>query len=159
MRIGFQLPYGMILLKKSVPVQTGQVQKVADNKEEIAMANILKHIKLDMKSTLESGTTLLIDKPRVYENYDEGVKQGPAGLAYLCLCEGLNFEKLTIKVPGSTVPQVEYEDEPVPVTFEGLEGKLWQDFRNGGEVKLSVTAKGVTPVGEKHLKMNKESKA
>lgn len=123
------------------------------------MANILKHIKLDMQSTLSSGTVLLIEKPRVYENYDEGVKTGPAGLAYLCLCEGLNFEKLTIKVPGSTVPQVEYEDEPIPVSFGGLEGKLWQDFKNGGEVKLSVTANSIAPVGEnKRLKM-KEDKA
>lgn len=123
------------------------------------MANILKHIKLDMKSTLSSGMVLLIDKPRVYENYDEGVKTGPAGLAYHCLCEGQNFEKLTIKIPGSTVPQVEYEDEPVPVTFEGLEGKLWQNFKNNGEVGLSVTAKSIAPVGEnKRLKM-KEDKA
>lgn len=123
------------------------------------MANILKHIKLDMKSTLSSGTVLLIEKPRVYENYDEGVKTGPAGLAFLCLCESLNFEKLTIKVPGSTVPQVEYKGEPIPVTFEGLEGKLWQDFKNGGAVRLSVTAKSIAPVGEnKRLKM-KEDKA
>ena len=124
------------------------------------MANILKHIKLDMKSTLSSGTVLLIEKPRVYENYDEGVKTGPAGLAYHCLCEALNFEKITIKVPGSTVPQVEYVDEPISVSFEGLEGKLWQDFKNNGTVKLSVTAKSIAPVGDsKRLKMNKEDKA
>lgn len=123
------------------------------------MANILKHIKIDMESTLENGTILLIEEPRVYENYDEGVKTGPAGLAYHCLCEGLNFEKLTIKVPGSTVPQMEYKGEPVPVTFEGLEGKLWQDFKNGGAVKLSVNAKNITPIDNKRLKMNKEDKA
>lgn len=121
--------------------------------------NILKHIKVDMDATLESGTVLLIEQPRVYEGYNEGVKTGPAGLAYHCLCEGLNFEKLTIKVPGSTVPQVEYEDEPVPVTFEGLEGKLWQDFKNGGTVRLSVTAKSIAPVGDKRLKMNKGDKS
>lgn len=121
--------------------------------------NILKHIKVDMDATLMSGTVLLIEQPRVYEGYNEGVKTGPAGLAYHCLCEGLNFEKLTIKVPGSTVPQVEYEDEPVPVTFEGLEGKLWQDFKNGGTVRLSVIAKSIAPVGDKRLKMNKGDKA
>lgn len=124
------------------------------------MANILKHIKIDMAGTLSSGMVLLIEKPRVYENYDEGVKTGPAGLAYHCLCEGLNFEKLIIKVPGSTVPQVEYNDEPIPVTFEGLDGKLWQDFKSGGAVRLSVTAKSIVPVGDsKRLKMNKEDKA
>ncbi len=124
------------------------------------MANILKYIKLDIQSTLESGTTLLIEKPRVYENYDEGVKQGPAGLAYPCLCEGLGFEKLTIKIPGTTIPQVAYENEPIPVKFEELEGKLWKDFRNGGEVKLSVTAKGIAPVEERpKLRMSKGEKA
>lgn len=138
------------------------VQTMCNEKErcrkEVKM-NILKHIKIDMDATLLSGTVLLIEKPRVYENYDEGVKTGPAGLAYHCLCEGLNFEKLTIKVPGLTVPQLEYEDEPIPVTFEGLEGKLWQDFKNGGAVKLSVTAKSIVPVGNnKRLKM-KEDKA
>lgn len=127
--------------------------------EVVTMANILKHIKIDMDATLASGTVLLIEKPRVYENYNEGVKTGPAGLAYHCLCEGLNFEKLTIKVPGSTVPQVEYNDEPIPVTFEGLEGRLWKDFK-GGEIRLSVTAKSIAPVGDsKRLKMNKEDKA
>lgn len=120
--------------------------------------NILRHIKVDMDATLESGMVLLIEQPRVYEGYNEGVKTGPAGLAYHCLCEGLNFEKLTIKVPGSTVPQVEYNDEPVPVTFEGLEGRLWKDFKQG-EVRLSVTAKGIAPVGDKRLKMNKGDKA
>lgn len=39
------------------------------------MANVLKHIKLNMKSTLESGTILLIDKPRVYENYENQLSQ------------------------------------------------------------------------------------
>lgn len=124
------------------------------------MANILRHIVLDLKTSFEGGTVLLIEKPRVYESYNEGVKTGPAGLAYTVLCEGLNFEKLTIKVPGSTVPQVEYEDEPIPVTFEGLEGKLWQDFKNGGAVRLTVTAKSIEPIGDnKRLKMNKEDKA
>ncbi len=45
-------------------------------------------------------------------------------------------------------------------SFEGLEGRLWKDFKNGGEVRLSVTSKSIEPVGDsKRLKMNKEGKA
>ena len=78
---------------------------------------------------------------------------------YPCLFEGLDFEKMSVKVPGAIEPQINYEDEPIPVTFEGLEGKLWQDFKNGGEVKLSLTAKSIMPFNEKaSLKMNKEGK-
>ena len=36
----------------------------------------------DMDATLTGGTVLLIEQPRVYEGYNEGVKTGPAGLAY-----------------------------------------------------------------------------
>ena len=122
------------------------------------MANILKYIKVDMKSTLESGVVLLIEKPRAYESWNEGIKTGLEGLAYPCLCEGLNFEKLTVKIAGTTVSPIEYKGEPIAVVFEGLEGKLWQDFKNGGEVKLSVTARNIAPAEEKRLKMSRENK-
>lgn len=123
------------------------------------MSSILNCLKFDVEETVKAGTTLLIGKPRVYEKYEDGVKAGLGGLSYPCLFEGLNFEKLSVKVPGSTEPQINYKNEPIPVTFEGLEGKLWQDFKNGGEVKLSLTAKGIVPVEEKtRPRINKEGK-
>lgn len=123
------------------------------------MSNILKLIKVDMEEMIKDGTILLIGKPRVFEKYEDGVKVGAGGLTYPCLFEGLEFEKMSVKVPGAIEPQVSYEDEPIQVTFEGLEGKLWQDFKNGGEVKLSLTAKGIMPFNEKaRLKMNNGGK-
>ena len=118
------------------------------------MSNILKLIKVDMEEMIKDGTILLIGKPRVFEKYEDGVKVGAGGLTYPCLFEGLDFEKMSVKGPGVVEPQVSYEDEPIQVTFEGLEGKLWQDFKNGGEVKLSLTAKSIMPFNEKaRLKM------
>ena len=123
------------------------------------MSNILKLIKVDMEEMIKDGTILLIGKPRVFEKYEDGVKVGAGGLTYPCLFEGLDFEKMSVKVPGVVEPQVSYEDEPIQVTFEGLEGKLWQDFKNGGEVKLSLTAKSIMPFNEKaRLKMNNGGK-
>lgn len=121
------------------------------------MANILKLVKIDMKEMVKDGTILLIGKPRVFEKYEDGVKVGPAGVSYPCLFEELDFEKLSVKIQGTIKPQVDYDDEPIQVTFQGLEGKLWQDFKNGGEVRLSLTAKDIAPFEEKQrLKMNKE---
>lgn len=121
------------------------------------MANILKLVKVDMEEMVKDGTILLIGKPRVFEKYEDGVKVGAGGLTYPCLFEGLEFEKMSVKIPGTIKPQVDYDDEPIQVSFQGLEGKLWQDYKNGGEVKLSLTAKSVTPFAEKpRLRMGKE---
>lgn len=123
------------------------------------MSNILKLIKVDMEEMTKDGTILLIGKPRVFEKYEDGVKVGAGGLTYPCLFEGLDFEKMSVKVPGVMEPQVSYEDEPIQVIFEGLEGKLWQDFKNGGEVRLSLTAKSIQPFNEKaRIKMNNGGK-
>lgn len=119
------------------------------------MSNILKLVKVDIEKMMEEGTVLLIGKPRIFEKYEDGVKTGPGGLSYPCLFQGLDFEKMSVKVSGAIEPQVKYEDEPIPVIFQGLEGKLWQDFKNSGEVKLSLTAKSIMPVNEKaRLKMS-----
>lgn len=123
------------------------------------MAIRLKDLVIDVPKTLE-GEILLLEEPRVYENYEEGVKTGPGGLAYTCLCEGLNYEKQVIKVAGSITPEIQFEDKPIRVALEGLEGKAWQDFNNRGEIKLSVIAKKIVPVADKpRLRMNAGDKA
>lgn len=104
------------------------------------MAIKLNMLKFDIAKTLERGRIILIEDGKVFEGYNEGIKTGPAGVSYVCLSEALGFEKVNIKVPGTLVPQVEYKGEPIPVTFTGLEGKVWQDFSNKGEIKLSITA-------------------
>ncbi len=118
----------------------------------------LKDLVFNVEKTLE-GDILVVEPPKVYEGYREGIKIGPEGLSYTCLSVGLNYEKVIIKVAGSTQPPFNYNDTPVRVEFEGLEGKVWQDFNNKGEIKLSVTAKSIRPFTEKRIKMNMEDKA
>lgn len=123
------------------------------------MSSILNCLKFDVEETVKAGAILLIGKPRIYEKYEDGVKAGLGGLSYPCLFEGLNFEKISVKVPGSIEPEISYGNETVAVAFEGLEGKLWQDFKNGGVVKLSLTAKKIMPVEEKtRPRINREGK-
>lgn len=123
------------------------------------MSSILNCLKINVEETAKAGTILLIGKPRTYEKYEDGVKTGLGGLSYPCLFEGLNFEKISVKVPGNIEPQINYENNPVPITFEDLEGKLWQDFKNGGVVKLSLTAKNVSLYEEKPSpKLNRSEK-
>ena len=116
------------------------------------MAIQLKDLAFDVEATLE-GKMLLVEKPKVYDGYREGVKIGPEGLAYKCLCEGLNYEKQVIKIKGSLDIPFEFNDSPIPVKFENLQGKVWQDWSNKGEIKLSVTADSVQVIKGKHIQI------
>lgn len=114
----------------------------------------LKNLVLDMEKTL-AGNKYVVEKPKVYDAFKEGVRVGPEGIAYTCLIEGFNFDKQTIKVAGSVQPAFEFEGTPVLVEFEGLDGKLWRDFNSKGELKLSVTAKSIRPCADKtRVKIN-----
>lgn len=91
-------------------------------------------------------TVLLVEEPRPYFNYIEGVKGAVAGTAYTVLLPCLNYEKQTVKVPNGSSPTVKYNGTPVNVTFSGLSGKAYQDFNHGGAIKLSVTADSISLV-------------
>lgn len=90
-------------------------------------------------------TVLLVEEPRPYFNYIEGVKGSVAGTVYTVLSPCLNYEKLPIKVPNETAT-VEFNGSPVNVSFKGLSGKAYQDFNHGGAIKLSVTADSIFSV-------------
>lgn len=113
--------------------------------------NFLRYLKIDVKKTL--GELYAVDIPKVYDGYKEGIKTGAEGLNFPCLAVGLGYEKVNIKVPGLLKPSFEFSGTPVPVEFEGLEAKVWQDWSNKGEVKLSITAKGIRPLGAKQIKI------
>ena len=108
----------------------------------------LKELCIDMERTLQ-GDLSVIEAPKFYEKYDEGIKIGPGGTSFVCLSQALNYEKIVIKIPDLLDPVFEYVGKPVPVKFEGLEGKAWQDFGNKGEIKLTITAKKIIPINEK----------
>lgn len=106
----------------------------------------LNDLVIDYDSSL-AGTNYIVDEPKVYEGYKEGVKTGPEGIIYTVMSEGLNFDKVNIKVAGSLVPITRYEGKPIPVEFDNLDGKVWQDFKTH-EIKISLTAKAIHLVGD-----------
>lgn len=119
------------------------------------MAIKLSALEINVDKVFDEGVSL-IDNPRVYDEYREGVNVGPGGIVYPCLVKGLNYEKQNVKVPGNTVAVVEYNGNPVPLEFEGLKGKLWQDFNNHGEIKLSVTATAVKLPEKRKITINSD---
>ncbi len=113
--------------------------------------NILKHLVIDISASI--GDKLLLLGVRPYAGYKEGVKGEQEGLTFNCLSERLDFEKVDIKVAGLLQPPFEFDGTPVSVAFDGLEGKVWQDWNNKGEVKLSITASSIRPLSEKRIKI------
>lgn len=120
------------------------------------MANIIKNVVIDMKKTV--GDKLLLLSIRPYATYTEGVKGEQEGLTFNCLSDVMGYEKIDIKVAGLLEPPFEFDGTPIPVEFDGLEGKLWQDWSNKGEVKLSVSAKSVKLISasEKRIRIGED---
>lgn len=122
--------------------------------EEKDMDNILKNLVINVEETV--GNRLLLLGIRPYASYKEGVKGEQEGLTFNCLSEKMNYEKVDIKVAGILQPPFEFNGTPIPVEFEELNGKVWQDWSNKGAVKLSVTAKSIKPVENKRIKIGGE---
>lgn len=118
------------------------------------MNNLLKYVKVDWEKTVGSRLLLLEVKP--YYAYKEGIKQKQEGLTFSVLSECMNYEKAEIKIAGILKPPFEFDDTPLPVEFEGLEGKLWQDWSNKGTVKLSLTAENIRLKDSKRIKIGDE---
>lgn len=114
-------------------------------------SNIVKHIVINVEETV--GNKLLLLGVRPYAGYKEGVKGEQEGLTFNCLSEAMDYEKIDIKVAGLMQPPFEFDGTPIPVEFEELEAKIWQDWNNRGEVKLSITAKDIRPLGGKQIKI------
>lgn len=110
----------------------------------VKLTNLVFDVKMSIGEQL-----LLVEPPRSYSSYKEGIKTGAEGMCFVCLSEKLGYDKVSIKVPGILQSPFEFKGTPIAVKFEGLEGKVWQDWNNKGEIKLSVTAKDVRAVTEK----------
>ena len=105
------------------------------------MSNILKSIVINAEETI--GNKLLLLDVRPYASYNEGVRGEQEGLTFTVLSEKMNFEKVNVKISGILKPPFEFNGTPLPVEFDGLEGKLWQDWSNKGAVKLSLSAAAI----------------
>lgn len=117
-------------------------------RKEIIMANnIVKHLVINAEKTV--GKKLLLLGVRPYAGYKEGIKGEQEGLTFNCLSETMDYEKIDIKIAGLLQPPFEFDGTPIPVEFEELEAKAWQDWNNKGELKLSISAKFIRPIGTK----------
>lgn len=115
------------------------------------MSNILKSIVIDAERTV--GNKLLLLNVRPYASYNEGVKGEQEGLTFTVLSEKMDFEKVDIKISGILKPPFEFNGAPLPVEFDGLTAKLWQDWSNKGAVKLSLSATSIRLRDSKRVKL------
>lgn len=114
----------------------------------------LNNLEIDITKTL--GENLLAtSEGHPYYEYSEGIKTDKvAGFQYEIMAEKLNYDKVTVKIAGQTESAITYSGDLIPVRFENLTGKAWTDYKNGGEIRLSLTATAIIPVnGEKKLKI------
>lgn len=116
----------------------------------------LSNLVIDIPETI-GDSALLVENPRPYSTYNEGIKGAVAGTAYTVLLPGLNYEKQTVKIPNEITPTVEYKGTPINVTFKGLAGKAHQDFNHGGAIKLSITAESISLAEQPKLKLRGEN--
>lgn len=116
--------------------------------------NVIKYLVIDIEKTIGNKNLLLETRP--YAGYKEGIKGEQEGLVFTCLSEIMGFEKVDIKVAGLLQPPFAFDGTPIPVEFEKLEGKLWQDWNNKGEIKLSVTATGIKKHAGQQVKIGED---
>lgn len=107
--------------------------------------NIIKYLVLDIYKMI--GKPILLYY-RPYSKYVEGIKGEQEGLVLTCLCENMGYEKVDVKMPGIFALPFSFDGHPCQVEFDCLESKLWQDWDNKGELKLSISAKDVKLVAD-----------
>ena len=82
--------------------------------------------------------------------FANGVAGETDGLRYEIVCYGNGFEKVSVKVPGATVPPISPEEiatrnsggDFVYCEFEGFSAKIYQNYRDNS-VRISATAKKI----------------
>lgn len=113
--------------------------------------SIVKHIVVDIKKTIGDKILLLNMKPHF--TFHDGIRGEQDGLTFTCVSETMGYNKFDAKIVGILKPPFEFDGTPTPVIFDGLEGKIWQDWSNKGAIKLSITAKSISPLENKRIKI------
>ena len=119
--------------------------------------NVIKYLVINAHETL--GDKLLLLGHRPLAKYIEGIKGEQEGITVTCLSEKMGYEKVDIKIVGLMELPFVFDNSPIPVNFEGLEAKIWQDWEHKGELKLSLSAQGIKPLAGKHIRLEGENKA
>lgn len=118
---------------------------------------IINHLVVDVRKTI--GDKLLLLEVRPYAKYIEGIRGEQEGVTITVLSEFMCFEKVDVKIAGLKELPFAFDGTPIPIEFEGLEAKVWQDWNNRGEVKLSISATGISPLTGKQIKMEGGNRA
>ena len=114
---------------------------------------LLNKLPIDVKQVVADA--LLVSKGRPYMNYVEGVKTGVGGTAYNLLLPALDYINVPVKIEGEMSPSIEYLGKPIPVALSEVRCKAYRDFGKSGEIKLSITAKGIQTLDRGRLKVNR----
>lgn len=114
---------------------------------------LLNKLPIDVKQVVADA--LLVSKGRPYMNYVEGVKTGVGGTAYNLLLPALDYINVPVKIEGEMSPSIEYLGNPIPVALSEVRCKAYRDFGKSGEIKLSITAKGIQTLDRGRLKVNR----
>lgn len=115
---------------------------------------IVKGIVMTMEQILGSDRAILAQIMDNYEYQNGKRTDKKIGHKYEVSCHCNNFEKIVVKVNNLIAFPITQEElnernsqeDFVYVTFEGFEGKLWQD--SSRQIKISATAEKIILVGE-----------
>lgn len=113
----------------------------------------LSSLPIDMPKVLQGA--ILVGDGKPYNDYKEGLRQDTGGHVYECISPMLDYEKIKVKIPGELKPIIPYAGKPIPVTFEGVTGKAYQNFRKGGEIELSIMAEKISVADKSSVKLNR----
>ena len=119
--------------------------------------NVIKYLVINAKETI--GDKLLMLESRKYDKYVEGIRTEQEGLKITILSEAMGYEKVDIKIAGLMELPFAFDGTPIPIEFEGLEARVYQEWSSKGEVKLSVTATGIRPLTGKQIKLEGGNRA
>lgn len=113
----------------------------------------LSSLPIDVQKLVQGAMIAGEGKP--YYDYEEGVKKDTGGYAYDCLMPMADYNKIAVKISGELKPIIPYHGKPIPVVFEGVTGKAYQNFRKGGEIEVSITAEKISVADKSNIRLNK----
>ena len=101
--------------------------------------SILSYLRVDYSSLIPDGI-ILTEPPKSFYEFKDGIRGEQIGIKYTGVSPNMDYKEIDVKVKGQLKPSVEYQGTPINVYFTGLTGNLYQDFKRGGEVKISLYA-------------------
>ena len=112
----------------------------------------VRDLVLDSAKTLKG--CAIVEQGRPYYKYENGKKAGQEGTVYKLLLPVMGYLPNPLKVIGEMTPSVEFAGTPIPVVLTEPTVSAYQDFRTG-EIKLTITATGITPANSKKIALQK----